>query len=293
MNDALSECYELLGLRLGASPEELKVAYRDLTKVWHPDRFLHDPRLQEKAQEKLKEINEAYDQLRSGKARRQRQSPPSTNQRRTPPTAQHFDQYARAQTQTGNAVVPGIRWHLILVPVMIFAAVFFATYRSLLRPGLHEDESQVPAVEQAQAPPKPERAQPGSRDSISANELPHVADRTNGNSERDASDSESTSQASAAPLRPMPSVTVLIDPYTGMLARPDCPLKSRMTYPSGSEPHEQCNAVHPSKKIAPADASVPKDSRIKSVAKRLASPGKWFGDGAKSDAANKQDPKSP
>ena len=32
-----------------------------MAKVWHPDRFGHDERLQKKAQEKLKEINEAYE----------------------------------------------------------------------------------------------------------------------------------------------------------------------------------------------------------------------------------------
>jgi hypothetical protein len=35
----LSEHYATLGIRRDASPEEVKQAYRDLTKVWHPDRF--------------------------------------------------------------------------------------------------------------------------------------------------------------------------------------------------------------------------------------------------------------
>ncbi|HLW78897.1 MAG TPA: J domain-containing protein [Terriglobia bacterium] len=55
--------YSLLGLEPGATLEELKRAHRDLVKVWHPDRFNDDPPLQKKAQEKLKEINEAYEQL--------------------------------------------------------------------------------------------------------------------------------------------------------------------------------------------------------------------------------------
>jgi COMPASS component SWD3 len=55
--------YGALGLEPECTMEELKAAYRDLAKVWHPDRFAHDPRLQNKAQEKLKEINEAYEQL--------------------------------------------------------------------------------------------------------------------------------------------------------------------------------------------------------------------------------------
>ena len=66
--DELNKCYELLGVRPGASAQELKTAHRDMAKVWHPDRFAHDPRLQQKAQEKLQEINEAYDQLTAAKS---------------------------------------------------------------------------------------------------------------------------------------------------------------------------------------------------------------------------------
>ena len=61
--DELSEHYRVLGLSPGATPAAIKQAYRDLVKVWHPDRFLHDDRLRVMAQEKLKEINGAYEIL--------------------------------------------------------------------------------------------------------------------------------------------------------------------------------------------------------------------------------------
>lgn len=64
----LDDCYRLLDLDPGASDEELKRAYRDLTKIWHPDRFAHDPSVQRKAQEKLKAINEAYQTVRAARA---------------------------------------------------------------------------------------------------------------------------------------------------------------------------------------------------------------------------------
>jgi len=57
--------YEILGISPDASIEARKQAYKDLVKVWHPDRFSHDPRLQQKAQEKLQEINEAYEKIKS------------------------------------------------------------------------------------------------------------------------------------------------------------------------------------------------------------------------------------
>jgi uncharacterized protein YjbI with pentapeptide repeats len=63
--DDLGRCYFLLGLEPGANPEQLKEAWRDLAQVWHPDRFGGNERLQLKAQEKLKEINQAYEKLRN------------------------------------------------------------------------------------------------------------------------------------------------------------------------------------------------------------------------------------
>lgn len=54
----------VLGLEPGCSKAQITQTYRDLVKVWHPDRFSHDPRLQIKAQEQLKEINLAYENLR-------------------------------------------------------------------------------------------------------------------------------------------------------------------------------------------------------------------------------------
>jgi curved DNA-binding protein CbpA len=60
-----SEALDVLALRPGATPSEIKEAYRDLVKVWHPDRFGNDLRLREKAERQLKLINEAYRTLQS------------------------------------------------------------------------------------------------------------------------------------------------------------------------------------------------------------------------------------
>ncbi len=59
----IRKCCDLLDLRPGYSQEDLKQAYKDLAQVWHPDRFAHNPRLKEKAEDKLKQINTAYEQL--------------------------------------------------------------------------------------------------------------------------------------------------------------------------------------------------------------------------------------
>ncbi len=62
----LDSYYRVLGLEPGATMEEVNQAYRDLVFVWHPDRLPKDnPRLQEIADRKIKELNQARDRLRS------------------------------------------------------------------------------------------------------------------------------------------------------------------------------------------------------------------------------------
>ena len=57
----VKKSFEILRLKTDASVEDLKLAYRDMVNVWHPDRFLHNPRLKEKAEKQLQEINQAYE----------------------------------------------------------------------------------------------------------------------------------------------------------------------------------------------------------------------------------------
>lgn len=54
--------YEVLGIKEGASIEDIKKAYRELVKKYHPDQYQNNP-LSDLAEEKLKEINQAYDYL--------------------------------------------------------------------------------------------------------------------------------------------------------------------------------------------------------------------------------------
>ena len=66
----MKDPYEVLGVPHGASEEEIKKAYRELARKYHPDNYANNP-LADLAQEKMKEINEAYDSItkaRSGES---------------------------------------------------------------------------------------------------------------------------------------------------------------------------------------------------------------------------------
>ncbi|MEA4822538.1 MAG: J domain-containing protein [Clostridiaceae bacterium] len=59
--------YKILGVSRTASDEEIKRAYRDLARKYHPDNYVNNP-LADLAQEKMKEINEAYDRIQKERA---------------------------------------------------------------------------------------------------------------------------------------------------------------------------------------------------------------------------------
>ena len=78
MIEDFSDSYRILDLPPDATLEEVKRSYRELVRVWHPDRFASDPKLQNKAQEKLKLINLAYERIcKGGDGDSRRRSTPS------------------------------------------------------------------------------------------------------------------------------------------------------------------------------------------------------------------------
>lgn len=54
--------YEVLGVSPNATNEEVRNAYKNLAKKYHPDNYVDSP-LADMAEEKMKDINEAYDEI--------------------------------------------------------------------------------------------------------------------------------------------------------------------------------------------------------------------------------------
>lgn len=63
----MKDPYSVLGVSQSASDEEIKKAYRELARKYHPDNYQNNP-LADLAEEKMKEINEAYDVITKQRA---------------------------------------------------------------------------------------------------------------------------------------------------------------------------------------------------------------------------------
>ncbi len=63
----MKDPYKVLGVAREATDEEIKKAYRELARKYHPDNYVNNP-LADLVEEKMKEINEAYDQIQKERA---------------------------------------------------------------------------------------------------------------------------------------------------------------------------------------------------------------------------------
>lgn len=63
----MKDPYKVLGVAREATDEEIKKAYRELARKYHPDNYVNNP-LADLVEEKMKEVNEAYDQIQKERA---------------------------------------------------------------------------------------------------------------------------------------------------------------------------------------------------------------------------------
>ena len=80
-----AEALRILELDDRRTPEEARATYRELVKVWHPDRFANDPGLRAKAERRLQEINRAYAVLQERAETVEPERKPAPPQHASPP----------------------------------------------------------------------------------------------------------------------------------------------------------------------------------------------------------------
>ena len=68
------EALQVLGLKQGASPDEVRLAYRELAQMLHPDKFGDNKKLRARAEQQMRIMNEARDVLLKGVSASSRRS---------------------------------------------------------------------------------------------------------------------------------------------------------------------------------------------------------------------------
>jgi hypothetical protein len=97
-----------LGLDVDETEKEIRGAYRTLVKVWHPDRFQTDRKLKEAAEQKLKEVNSAFEFLTSTSTERGAWRPPSRPAEEPPIHEPPVAEPAAAQSAAAEATSSGM-----------------------------------------------------------------------------------------------------------------------------------------------------------------------------------------
>jgi len=122
----MNDPYATLGVPRTATNEEIKTAYRELARKYHPDNYANNP-LADLAQEKMKEINEAYDAIEKERAnggsayQYQTWTPPGTSSSSTAAgpyqdvrNAINSGDLTRAEMILGSIVDRGAEWNYLM-----------------------------------------------------------------------------------------------------------------------------------------------------------------------------------
>ncbi len=75
----MKDPYSTLGISKNATDDEVKAAYRELARKYHPDNYTDDNPLKDLAKEKMQEINEAYDKITRDRAKKKKSGSSGTD----------------------------------------------------------------------------------------------------------------------------------------------------------------------------------------------------------------------
>ena len=144
------------GLNAAATSDEIRLAYRDLVNVWHPDRFGADARLRAKAEEHLKSINAAYHALESSNFR-------TDEPMSAPKPESTWQSQVASQPKASRKHIP--REWVYVASIFLIVAIAGFVLRAL---GSRQSASATPAVQQPSATGEPIPAKVSHRASHSA-----------------------------------------------------------------------------------------------------------------------------
>jgi hypothetical protein len=120
-----SDALRILNLQPGCSADEVRQAYLDLVKVWHPDRFQSDGRLTARAERELRDINDAYGLLQAGTRSKTstrdspaQSSPAEQESRFTPRPRSSGSPETPSQFSLARSIVMGIGLGLVVAAVV-------------------------------------------------------------------------------------------------------------------------------------------------------------------------------
>ena len=102
----IRRCFETLELPQDASIQDVRQAYKDLVNIWHPDRVGDNARLKKKAEEKLKDINLAYEELNSFLSSPKKVPPVMQETPREQPKPEAFNPGNAPRTETEKDPTP-------------------------------------------------------------------------------------------------------------------------------------------------------------------------------------------
>ncbi len=134
----IQRCFDILEIDPDAGADDAKQAYRDLVNIWHPDRFSSNPRLQKKSEEKLKNINIAYETIRSVLSSPKSGSSASGQQSKSgrksePETGQRPDSQSKNHKKSGATGTPDKTEAFVEAGTGLVLNLFSAIYSAVRR----------------------------------------------------------------------------------------------------------------------------------------------------------------
>lgn len=102
----MKDYYEILGVDRNATEEDIKKAYRKLAAKWHPDRWVNSSDEEKKtAEEKIKEINEAYSVLSDSEKKQNYDMFGSTEPQQGFDPFEGFNPFRRRRVERGEDII--------------------------------------------------------------------------------------------------------------------------------------------------------------------------------------------